>query len=193
TEGLDRLFSRHRERLRRMVQLRLARQLRGRIDASDVIQEAFLEASVRLSDYLETPSMPFFLWLRFITRQKLAALHRHHLGVKARDPRREIAIYDGALPEATSEALAAQLLGRSSTPSEAAVRREMQVRLQEALNCLDPLEREILALRHFERLSNAETARELAISESAASKRYIRSLARLKGILIHLGIESSQE
>lgn len=190
-EGLNQLFSRHRERLRRMVQFRIARQLRGRIDASDVLQEAFLEASTRLRDYLREPSMPFFLWLRFITRQKLAALHRHHLGVKARDPRKEVAIYDGALPEATSEALAAQLLGHSSTPSEAAVRAEMQVRLQEALNCLDPLEREVLALRHFERLSNAETARELDIGESAASKRYIRALMRLKGILVHLGIDSS--
>jgi len=191
SEVLERLFARHRERLRRMVDLRLARQLRGRVDASDVIQEAFLEASQRLADYLKDPGMPFFLWLRFLTRQCLLGLHRHHLGVKARDPRREVALYDGALPEATSESLAARLLGQITSPSQAALRAEMQLRLQEALNSLDPLEREVLALRHFEQLTNTETARELAIGESAASKRYIRALTRLKGVLLHLGFDTS--
>ena len=185
--SLDDLFQKHRARLRRMVHLRLAQRLKGRIDASDVIQDAFLEASQRLPKYLdEAEKMPFFLWLRFITSQKLVALHRHHLGVKARDPRREVAIYDGAMPEATTEALAAQLLGQFSSPSLVAVRAERQIRLQEALNTLDPLEREVLALRHFEQLSNAETAQELKIQESAASKRYIRALRKLKGILSHL-------
>jgi RNA polymerase sigma-70 factor (ECF subfamily) len=187
-QGLDDLFSRHRERLRRMVDLRLARDLRDRVDASDVIQEAFLDAAKRLDSYLQERSMPFFLWLRFLTRQSLAALHRHHLGTKARDPRREVSLCLGPLPGATSEALAAQLLGQGSSPSEAVARSEMQLRLQEALNRLDPDEREVLALRHFEQLSNAEAARELGIAEPAASKRYIRALARMKGILAGLRI-----
>jgi len=187
-QGLDQLFSRHRERLRRMVDLRLARDLRDRVDASDVIQEAFLDAARRLDSYLEDRSMPFFLWLRFLTRQSLAALHRHHLGTKARDPRREVSLCPGPLPGATSEALAAQLLGQGSSPSEAVARSEMQLRLEEALNRLDPDEREVLALRHFEQLSNAEAARELEIGEAAASKRYIRALARMKGILAGLKI-----
>ncbi len=189
-EVLDGLLSKHRERLRRMIHLRMARPLQGRIDASDVIQDAFLEASQRIGDYLKKPDMPFFLWLRFITRQKLLALHRHHVGTKARDPRREVKLYGGATPEATTEALAAQLLGKHTSPSVVVARAEMQIQLQDALNQLEPIEREVLALRHFEQLSNSETAAELDISEAAASKRYIRSLAKLKGVLMHLKMDT---
>ncbi len=178
------LLARHRERLRRMVALRLDHRLQGRIDPSDVIQEAFLTASARLAEYLKQPSMPFFLWLRFLTGQKLLELHRHHLGAQARDASREVSLYRGALPETTSAALAAQLLGHLTRPSEAAIRAEMKIRLQEALNSMEPLDREVLALRHFEQLSNAETARVLGLQESAASKRYLRALKRLKEILI---------
>ncbi len=178
------LLARHRERLRRMVALRLDHRLQGRIDPSDVIQEAFLTASARLAEYLRQPSMPFFLWLRFLTGQKLLELHRHHLGAQARDASREVSLYRGALPETTSAALAAQLLGHLTRPSEAAIRAEMKIRLQEALNSMEPLDREVLALRHFEQLSNAETARVLGLQESAASKRYLRALKRLKEILI---------
>jgi RNA polymerase sigma-70 factor (ECF subfamily) len=177
------LLTQHRERLRRMVALRMDRRLQGRIDASDVIQEACLEASARLAEYLKQPTMPFFLWLRFLTSQKLLELHRHHLGAQARDAGREVSLYRGALPEASSADLAAQLLGRWTRPSEAAMRAEMKIRLQDALNSMEPLDREVLALRHFEHLNNAETAQTLDIQESAASKRYLRALKRLKDIL----------
>lgn len=193
-EGGDRnefedLLSRHRPRLRRMVELRLHQQLRGRVDPSDVVQDSLLEASRRLAEYLRDPPMPFFLWLRFLTRQQIVALHRHHLGTKARDPRREVSLYGGATPEATTEALAAQLLGHRDTPSEAVARVELQLRLQEALNSLDPLDREVLALRHFEQLGNAEAAREMGVGEAAASKRYVRALYKLKGVLTHLKLD----
>lgn len=187
---LDDLFSRHRERLRRMVHLRMSPALRGRVDASDVIQEAFLEASQRLRSYLSDRRMPFFLWLRFLARQRLFAIHRHHIGTKARDPRRELPLGRETLPEATSEALAARLLGQLTSPSRAAARAEMKLHLQDALDSLDPHEREILALRHFEQLSNGEAAHELGIGEAAASKRYIRALARLRGILSTLDLST---
>jgi RNA polymerase sigma-70 factor (ECF subfamily) len=180
------LFERHRARLRRMVALRLDRRLQGRIDASDVIQEAFLEATERLPDYLRQPDMPFFLWLRFLTGQKMLELHRRHLGAQMRDAGREISLYRGSLPEASSVALAAQLLGHDTRPSEAAIRTERKIRLQEALNSMDPLDREVLALRHFEQLNNAETAQALGLQESAASKRYIRALKKLRDILTSL-------
>jgi RNA polymerase sigma-70 factor (ECF subfamily) len=180
------LLERHRQRLRRMVALRLDRRLHGRVDASDVIQEAFLEASVRLPEYLREPPMPFFLWLRFLTGQKLLLLQRHHLGAQMRDAGREISLYRGALPETSSAALAAHLLGHDTRPSEAAMRAEMKVRLQEAFNRMDPLDREVLALRHFEQLSTAETAQVLNIKEAAAGKRYIRALKRLKEILLRM-------
>jgi RNA polymerase sigma-70 factor (ECF subfamily) len=181
--ALNELFSRHRERLRRMVQMRLDWRLHGRIDASDVIQDAYLEAARRLDGYLQEPGMPLFLWLRFLVGERLMILHRHHLGAKMRDARREVSLYRDALPEASSAALAAQLLGRLTTPSEAAVRAERMLRLQEAVNRLDPLDREVLSLRHFEQLSRAETAQVLGIQEAAAAKRYIRALKRLKDTL----------
>jgi RNA polymerase sigma-70 factor, ECF subfamily len=180
------LLERHRDRLKRMVALRLDPRLQGRIDASDVIQEAYLEASARLADYLRDPAMPFFLWLRFLTGQKLVTLHRKHLGVQMRDAGREVSLYRGRLPETSSAALAAQLLGHDTRPSEAAVRAELKIRLQEALNSMDPMDREVLALRHFEQLGRAETAQVLGIRESAASKRYMRALERLKEVLTHL-------
>src|SRR4051794_11987621 len=112
TRGWAELMGRHGERLRRMVSLRLDRQLQGRIDPSDVLQETYLEAWQRLADYLREPVMPFFLWLRFLTGQKLAQLQRYHLGTQRRDAGREVALPLGQLPGASSAALAAQLLGR---------------------------------------------------------------------------------
>jgi len=183
SEPLGELLLRHRARLRRMVGLRLDRRLQGRIDPSDVIQEASLEAAERLPEYARGPTMPFFLWLRLLTGQRLQVLHRRHLGARMRDAGREVALYRGALPEATSVALAAQLLGRDTRPSEAAVRAERKLRLQEALNGMDPLDREALALRHFEHLTTGEAAQVLGITAAAAGKRYLRALERLREIL----------
>jgi RNA polymerase sigma-70 factor (ECF subfamily) len=182
-EGLEGLLGRHRARLRRMIKLRLDRRLQGRIDPSDVVQEAYLEVSRRLAEYLRDPAIPFFLWLRLVAGQKLALVHRQHLGVQSRDAGREVSLYRGALPEATSAALAARLIGRHTSPSQAAVKAELKIRLQEALNGMEDLDREVLALRHFEQLTNVEAARVLGISESAACNRYIRALGRLKKIL----------
>ena len=114
------LLARYRDRLRRMVALRLDRRLQGRVDPSDVIQEAMLDASRRLAEYRQNPTMPFFLWLRFLTGQRLLEQHRRHLGAQGRDAGREISLYRGAMPEATTAALAAQLLGRLTSPSQAA-------------------------------------------------------------------------
>lgn len=177
------MLEEHRPRLRRMVALRMDPRLHGRIDPSDVIQDTYLEVSARLAEYLQKPTMPFFLWLRFLAGQKLVTLHRHHLGRQMRDAGRELSLYRGRLPEASSAALAAQLLGHETRPSEAAVRAELKIRLQEALNTLDPLDREILALRHFEQLSLAETAAVLDITESGACRRHLRALKRLREIL----------
>jgi RNA polymerase sigma-70 factor, ECF subfamily len=180
------LLARYRDRLRRMVALRLDRRLQGRVDASDVIQEATFEASRRLAEYSQNPTMPFFLWLRLLTGQRLLEQHRRHLGAQGRDAGREISLYRGAMPETTTAALAAQLLGRHTSPSQAAVRAERKIRLQEALNSLDAVDREMLALRHFEQLSNGEAAQVLGLDKSAASKRYARALIRLKDILANM-------
>jgi len=166
-----------------MVALRMDQRLHGRIDASDVVQEAYLEAWTRLAEYLRGPNMPFFLWLRLLTAQRLVTLHRKHLGVRMRDPSLEISLYQEGLPGTSSAALAAQLLGHDTRPSDAAIRAEMKVRLQEALNSMDALDREVLALRHFDQLSRSEIAHLLNLHEAAVSKRYIRALKRLKDLL----------
>jgi RNA polymerase sigma-70 factor (ECF subfamily) len=185
-EALNELFTQHRERLRRMVDMRLDHRLQARIDASDVIQDAYVEVVERLPEYLRDPKLPFFLWLRLVVGERLMKLHRHHLGTQMRDAGREVGLYRGALPQASSAALAAQLLGKHTSPTQAAVRAERVLRLQEALNTLDPIDREILALRHFEELTSAEAARVLEIEEEAAAKRYVRALRRLKKILAAL-------
>jgi RNA polymerase sigma-70 factor (ECF subfamily) len=184
--ALTEIFARHRVRLRRMVEMRLDPRLQARIDASDVIQDAYLEVATRLQEYLHQPTLPLFLWLRLVVGERLATLHRQHLGTQMRDAGREVSLYRGALPTASSAALAAQLLGKHTSPTEAAVRAERVLRLQDALNALDPIDREVLSLRHFEQLSRAEAARVLGIEEGAAAKRYIRALKRLKTTLADL-------
>jgi RNA polymerase sigma-70 factor, ECF subfamily len=181
---LEKAMAKHRDRLRRMVALRLDRRLQGRVDPSDVIQEAYLEAARRLPEYLKAPEpMPVFLWLRFLTSQSLQLAHRKHLGVLARDPNREISLDADRMPQASSAALAAQLLGHDTRASEAAIRVERRLRLEQALNQMDALDREALTLRHFEQLSNSECARVLGLKETTATKRYIRALRKLKEIL----------
>jgi RNA polymerase sigma-70 factor (ECF subfamily) len=181
--ALDELFARHRGRLRRMVEMRLDRRLQGRIDPSDVIQDAYVDATRKLDDYLRDPRLPLFLWLRLVVGERLMKLHRQHIGAQMRDAGREVSLYREALPTASSAALAAQLLGKYTSSTQAVVRAERLLRLQEALNALDPIDREILSLRHFEELTRAEAAQALGIEEAAAAKRYVRALKRLKDTL----------
>jgi RNA polymerase sigma-70 factor, ECF subfamily len=181
--ALTELFTRHRERFRRMIRLRLDRRLQGRIDSSDILQETYLEVARRAREYLAQPTMSPFLWLRFLTGQTLQALHRHHLKAQMRDVSQEVSLRHRATPQANSASLAEMLLGRLTSPTRAARRAEMQLRLQEIINGMEPLDREILALRHFEELSNGEVAQVLGLSKTAASNRYIRALERLKELL----------
>src|SRR5436190_17373779 len=177
------LFSRHRDRLKRMVHLRLSRRLQGRVDDSDVLQEAYLDVSRRLAEYAADPKLPFYLWLRHLTGLKLAEVHRRHLGTQLRDADREVTLHRGGLPEADSASLAAQLLGTVTTPSEAAIKAEQRLFVQEALNSMDPVDREVLALKHFEQLSTSEIAEVLGLSKAGTGSRYLRAIKRLREIL----------
>jgi RNA polymerase sigma-70 factor (ECF subfamily) len=183
TAALGALFAHYRERLRTMVRLRLDRRLAGRLDPSDVLQEAYLDVARRFPEYVAAPAVPIYVWLRALTGQRLIDLHRQHLGAKIRDAGQEVALYRGALPQASSVSLAEHLLAGLTSPTQAAVRAEMQLQLQEALNSMDPLDREVVVLRHFEELNNIETAAVLGIGPSASSKRYLRAIRRLKAIL----------
>jgi len=180
------LLERQRTRLKRMLALRIDGRLRSRIDPADIVQDAFLEASQRIDEYLREPTAPFYVWLRFLVIQRLHITYREHLGAQRRDARREVSLDDGYRAEASSEALAAQLLGKFSTPSQTLSRAELRARLHEALEALDTGDREVIALRHFEQLSNGETAHVLDIDESAASKRYVRAMRRLRELLVRI-------
>jgi RNA polymerase sigma-70 factor, ECF subfamily len=181
--ALAALFDQYRDRLRRMVELRIDARVRARLDASDVLQEAFLDVAHDLDAYLADPKLPPLLWLRLHVGRRLTTLHRQHLGTKMRDAGLEISLYQGALPEASSAALASMLLGRHTSPTQAAQRAERMLRVQEALASLDPMDREVLALRHFEQLGRAEAAQVLGITQEAGAKRYFRALKRLKDVL----------
>jgi RNA polymerase sigma-70 factor (ECF subfamily) len=176
------LFERHRDRLERMVQLRMDSRLQGRVDPADVLQDAYLTVRGKFSQGGANPNMPFFLWLRLEVGQKIVDLHRFHLGAKMRDAGQEVSLHHGALPQVTSLSLAEHLLGKLTTASQAAMRVELKLRVQEALNSMDPQDREVLILRHFEELTNAEAAQVLGIKASAAVNRYVRALKRLKDV-----------
>jgi RNA polymerase sigma-70 factor (ECF subfamily) len=176
------LVERHRERLERMVRLRLDRRLQRRVDPADVVQEAYLTVRSKFPRYCAESRLPFFLWLRLEVGQKLVDVHRFHLGTQMRSLGQEVSLHRGALPPVTSVSLAEQLLGKLTTASHAAMRAELKIRVQEALNSMDPHDREVLILRHFEELSNAEAAQVLGIKPSAACNRYVRALKRLKAV-----------
>ncbi|MEO1524385.1 MAG: sigma-70 family RNA polymerase sigma factor [Planctomycetota bacterium] len=180
--AVGRLFDLHRERLRRLIQVRLDPRLAGRLDPSDVLQEVYVDLHTRLHEYEET-DLPFFLWLRLKIGHRLIDLHRFHLGAEKRSVGREISLHDGPLPVASTASLASQLMGRLTSASKAVIRAEAQLKVQNALNSMDEIDREVLVLRHFEDLTNSEVATVLSISQNAASNRYIRALRRLKDVL----------
>lgn len=179
------LLARDQTRLLRMVGFRMDPRLRGRVDAADVLQEAFAAASEHRADYFRAPAVPLFLWLRGVVSNKLLEVHRHHLGAGMRDARRELPLEASPAADAhdSSAALCAHLTAGLTRPSVAAARAEVRTRLSEALQAMDQTDREVLALRHFEQLTSAEAAQVLGIQERAAAKRYLRALGRLKQIL----------
>jgi RNA polymerase sigma-70 factor (ECF subfamily) len=181
--ALGQLLEWYRPRLRLMVGLRMDRFLQTRVDASDVLQEAFLEASSRLDEFIRNPAVPFYLWLRTITGQQLVAAYRRHCGTQCRDAHREVSRRSAGLPEANSGALAAQLVACATSPSGAAMQAELKDTLEKALDELDAMDREIIVLRHFEELTNSEAAQVLDLTTSAACNRYVRALERLRHVL----------
>jgi RNA polymerase sigma-70 factor (ECF subfamily) len=181
------LLDAYQGRLERMVSLRIDPRLRGRIDASDVIQEAYVDAFRRLAEYRDNPEVPFYVWLRLLVVQKVMEHHRRHLGAQGRDAAREVSLHIGPMSRASTDAIAERLIGRLTSPTQAAVRAERKQRLREALDTMDPIDREIIVLRNHEQLTNGEAALILGLDKSAASKRYFRAVVRLKEILVTSG------
>jgi RNA polymerase sigma-70 factor, ECF subfamily len=185
-EAWGALLARHRERLQSALAFRLNPRVRGRLDAADVVQEAFIVATARRADFFGQSSQPLFLWLRWVVGNTLLELHRHHLGAQMRDATREVSRRHAPGRDTandTDEALVAQLSAGVTGPATAAGRAEAEARVREALAQMEPIDREVLALRHFEQLSNAEAAQVLGVQEKAAAKRYVRALDRLREAL----------
>jgi RNA polymerase sigma-70 factor (ECF subfamily) len=186
-QALEQLLARHRGELRQAVELRLDPAMRGRVDPSDVVQEAQAEAARRIDDYLRREPMPFHLWLRKTAYENLLRIRRQHVEAGCRSVRREM-----ALPEGSSVALARMLFAQEPTPSRVMAGHELAARLSQAMAELSDEDREILLLRNFDGLGNQEAAQLLGIGPDAASKRYGRAILRLRKLLLHRGVTESQ-
>lgn len=181
--AVDRLLARHREPIRRLIDLRLDPAIVQRVDASDVVQDVLFEASKRLKDYLKNPAMPFHLWLRHIAKDHIIDAHRRHHQAQKRGVNREQPLARPGWMDQSSLELAGQLIDPERTPASAALQEELQRRLHAALEGLDEDDRDILLMRHFEQLSNQDVASALGLTEAAASMRYLRAIRRLRDVL----------
>ncbi len=182
-DAVDQLLDRHREPLRRMVGLRLDKQIARRVDVSDVVQDVLVEANRRLTDYLKNPVMAFHLWIRQIARDRIIDAHRRHRVSAKRSVDREQPIVSQANVDHSTLELAGQLCDPELTPAAAATAHELAVHVQSAIGLLEERDREIILMRHYEQLSNQDIARVLGLTEPAASMRYLRALKRLRKFL----------
>ena len=183
TSAVNRLLNRHREAVRRMVQMRLDQAVARRVDASDVVQDVMLEASQRLSDYIRSPSMPFHLWLRQLAKDRIIDMHRRHRAAQRRSVDREQNNINVGSDNQSAADLTALLRDAELTPAASALRKEMEERFVLALDQLDESDREIVIMRHFEHLGNGEVAAALGLSAPAAGLRYLRAIRRLRELL----------
>jgi RNA polymerase sigma-70 factor, ECF subfamily len=182
-QAVAELFGRYRDKLQRMIAFRLDSRIVGKVDEDDILQDAFMESVRRMQDYLNQPSVPFFVWLRQITNQVLIDTHRRYVDARMRDVNLEVSLERGGTPDTSSSGLLAQLADSLTSPSQCAVRAEAISELRRALDQLEAIDREVLVLRHLEELSNHEVAQVLGIDKYAASKRYLRALDRLKNAM----------
>jgi RNA polymerase sigma-70 factor (ECF subfamily) len=180
-QALTELFELNRERLQRMIQLRMDRRVRARVDVADVLQDAYLDLASQLANYARNPELPFFVWLRRITSQRLAKIHRTHLGQAKRDAAREIPLE--RIADIGTVCLTRDLVGRSTSAAGLAMQKELQEKVEEGITRMSDSEREIIFVRHVRQLSNVEAASLLKLSVQAASKRYSRALRRLRSVL----------
>lgn len=176
--ALNSLLDRYRPRLRSLVMLRMGDALAPRFDPSDVVQESLLCANDRMADYLARRPVPFYLWLRQLTLERLIDLRRQHLLAKKRSVHREE--HAPALSDASVCQLVDRLIAPGSSPSQRVHRDEMRVRLRQALDDLADNDREVLVLRHLEQLTTPEIATVLGLTETAVKVRHLRALQRLR-------------
>ena len=185
TAALGELFVLCQERLRQMIHFRLDRRLVRRVDVDDVLQDAFIDAETRLPHFAKTDAEASpYVWLRLVALQTLHDVHRRHLGTQARDAAREQSVnVSGSTDQSTRYSMAQLLVGQLTSPSQAIQRAEAIEQIQAALEQMNPIDQEILALRNFEELTNTEVSEVLGIETGTASLRYIRALKRLQQVM----------
>ena len=176
------LMERHRQSLRKMVAMRLDRQIAGRVDASDVVQDVLVEANRRLATFINDANMPFHLWLRQLAKDRIIDMHRRH-HAQRRTVDKEQPIKAAGNMDRSSMDLEGQLRDRQLTPAAANIRKELESRFFEALEDLNEQDREIILMRHAEHLGNSEVAAALELSPAAAGMRYLRAMRRLREVL----------
>lgn len=181
--AIEGLLARHRAAIRRMIDRRMDRVVQRRVDASDIVQDVLIEANRRLADYLANPTMPFQLWLRSMARDRLIDAHRRHRVASTRSLDREVSLNLPAGQDHSQADLIGQLPGRELTPAAAATWNELERRFAAAVEELEPDDRQIVLLRHFEHLSTAEAAETLGLSKPATGMRYLRAMRRLRVLL----------
>jgi len=180
------LFTKHRPRLWQIIHFRLSDKIRGRVDPDDVVQEVYLEAEKRLRHYVDGDFPSLFLWLRLVVGQTLSKIHRTHLQTESRTVLREAGSGRSDLWGNTSLCLSQRFIAHMTSPSQVAVKGELIGEVRQAIDGMSEMDQEVLALRHFEELTNQEVAIELGIKPKAASIRYMRALERLRGVLEQL-------
>lgn len=181
--AVNQLLERHRDSLRRVINLRLDRALLRRVDASDIVQDVLLEANTRLADYLRDPRLPFHLWLRQLARDHIIDMHRRHRGAQRRSLDREQPLAVPGTGGQSSINLAGIVPDAELTPAAAALRKELEERFLLALEQLEEDDREIILMRHVEQLGNTEVAQALNLSPAAAGMRHLRALRKLRAVL----------
>jgi len=189
SDAVNNLMERHRNALRRMVQMRLDQKIQRRVDVSDVVQDVLIEANRRLATYLENPVMSFRLWLRQIAKDRIIDAHRRHRVSAKRSVDREQQLAAQVGNDRSTIDLAAQIYDPELTPAAAAAQQEMARRVEGAIRLLNDQDCEIILMRHYEQLSNQEIAAALELSEPAASMRYLRAVRRLRELLDKEGKE----
>lgn len=176
---LELTFEKIRDDLKRLARARLDRRLNGRVDSSDIVQDAYMIALRRYPEYIANPEVSLAEWLRFLTVQKVTEAHRFHLGRLKRTVRKEAVDASEGLSIVRLVDMIADSL---TSPHSAVVKREIRKAVGEVIETMSEVDREIIRLRHEEMLDNDQCAEILGISSSAASKRYVRALKRLRAI-----------
>ena len=178
-DALAKLFTQYKRQLRTMIALRMDNNLKGRVDPSDILQDAWVNVVRKLPNY-DSDKMSFFVWLRLVTTDQIITSHRQHIGAQKRDAGRELRRQH---LNATSLSLGNFFVDKYTSVVGRAIKAEQQARLHAALDQMEDCDREIIAMRIFEGMSNAETAESLEITTNAASKRFIKAVGKIRNEL----------